>query len=143
MADVTELRRAAGTRFQYIIDSYIYAVAMTEPETDIYEAQKGRAMMLAGPFLRRILSLAAKQHYTMNDLGMFDAESEFLSEHDGVLILEDQFSCVEVHWYKDHYDAATEYVKMMHDKEICVSPSSHIRYPKKILQHLYNLEVSR
>ena len=103
------LREAQGTKFLYIVDSYMYAVALSGGADDVINADKGTVWLIRGDLGELIGACARDQGVKESQLGLTAEEIEFLKENTGAVLRENERGYVEAEYFQDQYDATAHF----------------------------------
>jgi hypothetical protein len=116
-----DIRPAPGTKFLYVVDSYIYAVIKAGGADDVINADKGIVWLVTGDLGELIGSCAREQGVKESQLGLTPDELDFLRHNTGVVMLENETGNVDAEYFTDQYDAIRHFHEYHMAEEIRVS----------------------
>lgn len=122
-----DLRLAKGTKFQYVVDSYLYACILAGSADDNITAESGQVYLLTGDLAELISQTARNQGVAESALELTHEEQWWLATHLGAVLLEDNFGRCEVEWFRDRDDAQRHFEEFLEATTIQVSSTSLAR----------------
>jgi hypothetical protein len=123
----SELRVARGTKFDYVLDSYIYAAILLDAYDDAVISASGSAYLLTGDLRELILAAARYWRVTEHDLQFTPEEIQYLTKHRGVVVLESEGGRCDTYWMQNETAAYDMFKGYQMSRFIQLAPEASFR----------------
>lgn len=130
---MNDLRVASGTKFDYVLDSYLYAAVQLELADDFICLAEVTVYLLTGNLGELILAAARHWRVTEPQLGFTPDEHEHLNTHEAAVLLEDDYGRCEVNWFTDANDAWNLFHEYHVRQTVSLSPATYCRTMDRLL----------